>query len=53
MYSLDTNSVVKKSAGEINNMKTANRYSVNVAELKYFEMTLTNQYLINEEIKRR
>jgi hypothetical protein len=53
MYNLDTNSVVKNSAGEINNIKTANRYSETVAELKYFGTTVTNQYLINVEIKSR
>jgi hypothetical protein len=63
--SLDTNSVVKgagdggkKKSGEQlinnnNNINTANRYSENVTELKYFGTTVTNLYLISEEIKRR
>jgi hypothetical protein len=34
-------------------IKIANRTFENVAQFKYFETTLTNQNLIQEEIKRR
>jgi hypothetical protein len=34
-------------------IKIANRYSENVAHFKYFGMAVTNQDLIQEEIKRR
>jgi hypothetical protein len=33
-------------------VKEANRYFENVTHLKYLEMTVTNQILIQEEIKR-
>jgi hypothetical protein len=34
-------------------MKVANRSSENVAQLKYLEMTVANQNLIQDEIKRK
>jgi hypothetical protein len=34
-------------------MKIANRYFENVAQFNYFGMTITDQNLIQEEIKRR
>jgi hypothetical protein len=41
-----------QNAGQNHKMKTANRSSENVAQLKYLGMTVTNQNLI-EEIKMR
>jgi hypothetical protein len=40
-------------AGQIYNIKIANRCFENVAKLKYLGRTITNQNLIQEEIKRR
>jgi hypothetical protein len=42
-----------QNAGQNHDMKIANRYFENVAQFKYLEMTVTNQNLIQEEIKRR
>jgi hypothetical protein len=41
------------NAGPNHNVKTANRSFKNVAHFKYLGTTLTNQILIQEEIKRR
>jgi hypothetical protein len=40
-----------QNAGKTHKMKTANRSSENVAQLKYFGTPVTNQNLIQEEIK--
>jgi hypothetical protein len=42
-----------QNAGQNHNIKIANRPFENVAQFKYLEMTVTNQNLIQEEIKRR
>jgi hypothetical protein len=42
-----------QNAGQNHDMKIANRSSENVAQFKYLGMTITNQNLIQEEIKRR
>jgi hypothetical protein len=42
-----------QSAGQNHNIKIANRYFQNVAQGKYLRTTVTNQNLIQEEIKRR
>jgi hypothetical protein len=41
------------NAGQNRDIKIANRLFENVSQFKYFETTLTNQNLIQEEIKRR
>jgi hypothetical protein len=41
----------QQNAGQNHNMKTANRSSENVATFKHLGTTLTNQNLIQEEIK--
>jgi hypothetical protein len=42
-----------QSAGQNHNMKTANRFFENVAKLKHSGMTVTDQNLLQEEIKKR
>jgi hypothetical protein len=42
-----------QNAGQNCDIKIANRYSENVAQFKCWETTVTNQNLIQEEIKRR
>jgi hypothetical protein len=42
-----------QNAGQNHDMKIANRPFENVAQLKYLGMTVKNQNLIQEEIKRR
>jgi hypothetical protein len=42
-----------RNAEHNHNIKIANRSSDNVAQLKYLRTIVTNQYLIQEEIKRR
>jgi hypothetical protein len=42
-----------QNAGHNHDMKIANRSFENVAQFKYLAMTVTNQNLIQEEIKRR
>jgi hypothetical protein len=42
-----------QTAVKNHNMKTANRSFENVAQFRYLGMTVTNQNLIEEEIKRR
>jgi hypothetical protein len=42
-----------QNAGQNHDIKIANRYFKNVAQLKYFGTTVTKQNLIHEEIKRR
>jgi hypothetical protein len=41
-----------QSAGQNHDIKIANRSFYNVAQLKYLGMTITNQNLIQEEIKK-
>jgi hypothetical protein len=41
-----------KNAGQNRDIKTANRSFENVSQFKYLETTVTNQNLIQEEIKR-
>jgi hypothetical protein len=45
--------VLHQSAGQNHYMKIANRSFENVVQLKYLGTILTNQNLIQEEIKRR
>jgi hypothetical protein len=42
-----------KDAGQNHNTKIANRFSENVAQFKYFGVTVADQYLIQEEVKRK
>jgi hypothetical protein len=42
-----------QTAGQNRDIKTANRSFENVEQFKYLEMTVTNQNLIQDEIKRR
>jgi hypothetical protein len=42
-----------KNAGQNHDIKIANRFFENVAQFKYLGTTVTNQNLIQEEIKRR
>jgi hypothetical protein len=42
-----------QNAGQNHDIKTANRCLENVAQFRYFGVTVTNQNLIQEEIKRR
>jgi hypothetical protein len=42
-----------QNAGQIHDIKIANTSFENVAQFKYLGTTLTNQNLIQEEIKRR
>jgi hypothetical protein len=43
----------QQNVGKNRDMKIANRSFENVSQFKYLEMTVTNQNLIQEEIKRR
>jgi hypothetical protein len=43
----------RQNAEQNHDIKTANRTFENVAQFKYFGTTVTNQILIQEEIKRR
>jgi ribosomal protein S2 len=43
----------RQNAGQNHNMKTANRFFESVAQFRYLGTTITNQNLIQEEIKRR
>jgi ribosomal protein S2 len=42
-----------RNAGQNHDVKIANRCFENVAQFRYFGTTITNQNLIQEEIKRR
>jgi hypothetical protein len=42
-----------QNAGQNHNIKIANRYFENVEQFRYLGTTITNQNLIQEEIKRR
>jgi hypothetical protein len=42
-----------QNVGQNQDIKIANRLFVNVAQFKYFGMTVTNQNLIQKEIMRR
>jgi ribosomal protein S2 len=42
-----------QNAGQNYDIKIANRYFENVVEFRYLGTTITNQNLIQEEIKRR
>jgi hypothetical protein len=42
-----------QNVGQNHGIKIANRSFENVAQFKYLEMTVTNQNLIQQEIKRR
>jgi hypothetical protein len=42
-----------QNAGKNHDIKIGNRFFENVAQFKYLGMTITNQNLIQEEIKRR
>jgi hypothetical protein len=42
-----------QNAGQNHDIKIGNRCSGNVAQFRYLGMTVTNQNLIQEEIKRR
>jgi hypothetical protein len=42
-----------KDAGQNQDIKTVNRSSENLAELKYFGMTVTDHNFIQDEIKRK
>jgi hypothetical protein len=42
-----------QNAGQIHDIKIANKCFENVAQFRYLRMTITNQNLIQEEIKRR
>jgi hypothetical protein len=42
-----------QNAGQNHNIKIADRYFENVARFRYLGMTVTNKYLIHEEIKSR
>jgi hypothetical protein len=42
-----------QNAGKTHDIKIANRFFENVAELRYLGMTITNESLIQEEIKGR
>jgi ribosomal protein S2 len=42
-----------QNAGQNHDMKIANRCFENVAQFRYLGMTVTNQNLIQEEIKRK
>jgi hypothetical protein len=42
-----------QNAGQIQDIKIANRYFENVAQFRYLGTTITHQNLIEEEIKRR
>jgi hypothetical protein len=43
----------RKNVGDNQDLKIANRSFENVSQFKYLGMTVTNQNLIQEEIKRR
>jgi hypothetical protein len=43
----------QQNAGQNRDIKTGNRCSENVAQLRYLGTTITHQNLIQEEIKRR
>jgi hypothetical protein len=43
----------RQNAGKNHNISIANRYFENVTEIKYLGMTVTNQNLIQEDIKSR
>jgi hypothetical protein len=42
-----------QNAGKNHNIKIASRFFLNMAQFKYFGMTVTDQNLIQEEIKSR
>jgi hypothetical protein len=43
----------EQNAGQNHDIKIGNRYSENVPQFRYLGKTITNQNLIQEEIKRR
>jgi hypothetical protein len=50
---LDGKPELEQDVGQNRDIKIANRSFENVPQLKYFETTVTNQNLIQEEIKKR
>jgi hypothetical protein len=47
------NVIYDQNAGQNHDIKIGNRCFENVAQFRYFGMTMTDQNLIQEEIKRR
>jgi hypothetical protein len=45
--------IIRQKAGQNHDIKIANTFFENVAQFKYLGTTVTNQNLIQEEIKRR
>jgi hypothetical protein len=44
---------IHQNAGQNHDIKIANRSLENVGQFRYLETTVTNQYLIQEKIKRK